>query len=93
MTISIVLADANILFSRVLRDYFLYLAGEGAIEIRWSQQILDEMSSSTLGGVREAGHRPGEGSPLPFARFSAGLRGWGAGDRVDPPVRRLVRRP
>ncbi len=44
MTISVVLADANILFSRTLRDYFLYLADEGAIEIRWSQQILDEMS-------------------------------------------------
>lgn len=44
MTISVVLADANILFSRTLRDYFLYLADAGAIEIHWSQQILDEMS-------------------------------------------------
>ncbi len=44
MTISVVLADANVLFSRTLRDYFLYVADEGAIEIHWSQQILDEMS-------------------------------------------------
>lgn len=44
MTISVVLADANILYSRTLRDYFLYAADQGAIEIRWSQQILDEMS-------------------------------------------------
>jgi predicted nucleic acid-binding protein len=44
LTISVVLADANILFSRTLRDYFLYLADAGAIEIHWSQQILDEMS-------------------------------------------------
>ncbi|BAK36584.1 hypothetical protein MLP_35700 [Microlunatus phosphovorus NM-1] len=44
MTISVVLADANILFSRTLRDYFLYVADAGAIEIHWSQQILDEMS-------------------------------------------------
>lgn len=44
MTISVVLADANILFSRTLRDYFLYVADEGAVEIHWSQQILDEMS-------------------------------------------------
>lgn len=44
MTISVVLADANILFSRTLRDYILYLADAGAIEIHWSQQILDEMS-------------------------------------------------
>jgi predicted nucleic acid-binding protein len=39
-----VLADANILFSRTLRDYFIYAASEGAVEIHWSQQILDEMS-------------------------------------------------
>jgi predicted nucleic acid-binding protein len=44
LTISVVLADANILFSRTLRDYFLYAADEGAIEIHWSQQILAEMS-------------------------------------------------
>ena len=44
MTVSVVLADANILFSRTLRDYFLYAAHAGAIEIHWSQQVLDEMS-------------------------------------------------
>jgi predicted nucleic acid-binding protein len=44
LTISIVLADANILYSRTLRDYVLYAADEGAIEIHWSQHILDEMS-------------------------------------------------
>ena len=44
MTISVVLADANILFSRTLRDYLLYAADAGAIEVHWSQQILDEMS-------------------------------------------------
>lgn len=44
MTIFVVLADANILYSRTLRDYFLYAADAGALEIHWSQQILDEMS-------------------------------------------------
>jgi predicted nucleic acid-binding protein len=44
LTISVVLADANILFSRTLRDYFLYAADEGAIEIHWSREILAEMS-------------------------------------------------
>lgn len=44
MTVSVVLADANILFSRTLRDYLLYADDEGAIEIHWSQEILDEMS-------------------------------------------------
>jgi predicted nucleic acid-binding protein len=44
LTVSVVLADANILFSRTLRDYVLYAADEGAIEVHWSQQILTEMS-------------------------------------------------
>ena len=44
MTVSVVLADANILFSRTLRDYVIYSADEGAIELHWSQQILTEMS-------------------------------------------------
>jgi predicted nucleic acid-binding protein len=44
LTVSVVLADANILFSRTLRDYVIYAADEGAIEIHWSRQILAEMS-------------------------------------------------
>jgi len=44
LTVSSVLADANILYSRTLRDYVLYAADEGAIEIHWSEEILDEMS-------------------------------------------------
>ena len=38
------LADANVLFSRTLRDYVLYAADEGTIEVHWSRQILAEMS-------------------------------------------------
>ncbi|MFT4216663.1 MAG: PIN domain-containing protein [Micropruina sp.] len=52
MTVSVVLADANILFSRTLRDYFLYAADAGAIEVHWSQQILDEMSRNLRGRLR-----------------------------------------
>jgi hypothetical protein len=44
LTVSVVLEDANILFSRTLRDYVMYAADEGAIEIHWSEQILAEMS-------------------------------------------------
>jgi predicted nucleic acid-binding protein len=44
LTISVVLADANILFSRTLRDYVLYATDEGAIEVHWSREILAEMS-------------------------------------------------
>lgn len=44
LTISVVLSDANVLFSRTLRDYVLYAADEGTIEVHWSRQILAEMS-------------------------------------------------
>lgn len=41
--IRVVLADANVLYSRVLRDYLLYAATVGLIEIRWSSVILAEV--------------------------------------------------
>lgn len=40
--IKVVLADANVLYSRVLRDYLVYAADEGVIAIRWSRAILAE---------------------------------------------------
>ncbi len=39
----VVLGDANALYSRVLRDYLVYASDEGAISIRWSAEILDEV--------------------------------------------------
>ncbi len=41
--IRVVLADANVLYSRVLRDYLLYAAAQGVLEIRWSAAILAEV--------------------------------------------------
>ena len=40
--IRIVLADANVLYSRVLRDYLLYAADQEIIAITWSPKILAE---------------------------------------------------
>jgi len=41
--VRVVLADANVLYSRVLRDYLLYAAAQGVLEIRWSTAILAEV--------------------------------------------------
>lgn len=41
--IRIVLGDANVLYSRVLRDFLLYAADAELISIRWSVAILDEV--------------------------------------------------
>lgn len=43
MTLVVVLTDANVLFSRVLRDYFMYAAERGIVDLKWSTRILDEM--------------------------------------------------
>jgi len=42
--IRVVLADANVLYSRVLRDYLLYAADEEIIAVAWSPQILAEVT-------------------------------------------------
>lgn len=41
--IRVVLGDANVLYSRVLRDYLLYATDEEIIAIAWSAKILDEV--------------------------------------------------
>ena len=48
MTISVTLADANILISRTLRDYFVYAARLGALDIHWSETILDETTRNLI---------------------------------------------
>lgn len=48
MSVVVVLTDANVLYSRVLRDYFMYAARRRVIEIRWSQIILDEVSRGLI---------------------------------------------
>lgn len=42
--IRVVLVDANVLYSRVLRDYLLYAADEEIIVIAWSRRILEEVT-------------------------------------------------
>lgn len=42
--IRVVLADANVLYSRILRDYLLYAADQEIIAITWSPEILAEVT-------------------------------------------------
>lgn len=55
--VRVVLADANVLYSRVLRDYLLYAADQEIITIAWSSQILAEVTEHLKRNV--AGLRPG----------------------------------
>jgi hypothetical protein len=49
--IRVVLADANVLYSRVLRDYLLYAADQEIIAITWSSQILAEATEHLMKNV------------------------------------------
>jgi len=49
--LQVVLADANVLYSRVLRDYLLYAGEEEVITVVWSQKILDEMREHLVANV------------------------------------------
>lgn len=49
MSLSVALADANVLIPRTLRDYVVYAAKVGAVQLHWSQPILDEMSRNLIG--------------------------------------------
>jgi len=46
--VQIYLADANVLYSRALRDYLLYSVRARLISVAWSQAILDEMTEHLM---------------------------------------------
>ena len=48
LSLSVALADANVLISRTLRDYIVYTAEAGAMQLHWSQPILDEISRNLV---------------------------------------------
>ena len=47
----IVLGDANVLYSRVLRDYLLYAMTKRIIRVQWSAAILDEVVEHLIENV------------------------------------------
>jgi len=49
--IRVVLADANVLYSRVLRDYLLYAADQEIIAIAWSASILAEVTEHLIENI------------------------------------------
>lgn len=49
--VEVVLADANVLYSRILRDYLLYAAEQEIVNVNWSQQILDDAVGHLMNNV------------------------------------------
>jgi predicted nucleic acid-binding protein len=48
LTIAVTLTDANTLISRTFRDYFVYAERFGALDIHWSDTILDETTRNLI---------------------------------------------
>ncbi len=71
--VRVVLGDANVLYSRVLRDYLLYAADQEVISIAWSGRILDEVTRHLVenvpGFTEESGKRlvSGMNAAFPYA--------------------------
>jgi predicted nucleic acid-binding protein len=58
--IRVILADANVLYPRVLRDYLLYAADQEIITIAWSGEILREVTehlTQNIAGFNDAAAR------------------------------------
>lgn len=49
--VRVVLVDANVLYSRVLRDYLLYAADEEIIAVAWSREVLSEVTEHLVANV------------------------------------------
>lgn len=54
--IRVVLADANVLYSRVLRDYLLYAADQEVVAIAWSSRVLAEATEHLMRNVEGFDH-------------------------------------
>lgn len=82
--VRVVLADANVLYSRVLRDYLLYAADEQVIAVLWSAEILREVTEHLAENVpgfdAEAGRRLilAMNAAFPYAEIEPGT-----GDYLD----------
>jgi PIN domain len=89
--VRVVLADANVLCSRVLRDYLLYAADQEIIAIAWSSQILAEVTEhlerNVAGFDRAAGERlvRAMNRAFPFAEVEPGAEHWRVLDDVALP--------
>lgn len=76
----IVFADANVLYSRVLRDYLLYAADEELIGITWSAEVLQEATRWLMRNrpnfTAESARRLIEAmnNAFPYAQFAPGDR-------------------
>jgi len=89
--IRVVLADANVLYSRVLRDYLLYAADQEIVAIAWSSHILDEVTEHLMENVQGFDHAAAQrlvsamNRAFPYAEVEPDQEHWRRLDMVSLP--------
>jgi hypothetical protein len=89
--IRVVLADANVLYSRVLRDYLLYAADQEIIAITWSSQTLAEVTEHLIENVEGFDHAAAQrlisamNGAFPYAEIEPDEEHWRMLDEVSLP--------
>jgi predicted nucleic acid-binding protein len=89
--IRVVLADANVLYSRVLRDYLLYAADQEIVAIAWSSRILDEVAEHLMENVEGFDHAAAQrlvsamNRAFPYAEVEPDEEHWRMLDEVSLP--------
>jgi predicted nucleic acid-binding protein len=89
--IRVVLADANVLYSRVLRDYLLYAADQEIVAIAWSSYILDEVTEHLMENVEGFDHAAAQrlvsamNRAFPYAEVEPDEEHWRMLDEVSLP--------
>jgi len=87
----VVLADANVLYSRVLRDYLLYAADQEIVAIAWSPHILDEVTEHLMENVEGFDHAAAQrlvsamNRAFPYAEVEPDEEHWRMLDEVPLP--------
>jgi hypothetical protein len=70
--VRVVLGDAIVLYSRVLRDYLLYAADQEVISIAWSGMILDDVTRHLVVNVPGFTEESGKRRPRTGVRRNSG---------------------
>jgi predicted nucleic acid-binding protein len=89
--IRVVLADANVLYSRVLRNYLLYAADQEIVAIAWSSHILDEVTEHLMENVAGFDHAAAQrlvsamNRAFPYAEVEPDEQHWRMLDDVSLP--------
>lgn len=89
--IRVVLADANVLYSRVLRDYLLYAADQEIVAITWSSRILAEVTEHLMENVEGFDHAAAQrlvcamNRAFPYAEVEPDEEHWRMLDEVSLP--------